>query len=104
MRTVLVIDDNPAVPQALELLFGLHDIRSIAATSPEQGLELLARERIDLVQGYQIARPAEAAQAADWLRRPEQFLGLTPMTSSPGVPANSTERRSGKRVSENRPL
>ena len=36
-------------------------------------IELLRRERIDLVQGYQIARPAEAAQAADWLRRPEQF-------------------------------
>ena len=27
MRTVLVIDDNPAVAQALSLLFGLHDIR-----------------------------------------------------------------------------
>jgi hypothetical protein len=26
MRTVLVIDDNPAVAQALALLFGLHDI------------------------------------------------------------------------------
>jgi len=49
MRTVLVIDDNPAVATALELLFHLHDIRSIAATSPEQGLTLLARERIDLV-------------------------------------------------------
>jgi len=49
MRTVLVIDDNPAVATALQLLFGLHDIRSMAATSPEQGLELLARERIDLV-------------------------------------------------------
>jgi DNA-binding NtrC family response regulator len=44
-----VIDDNPAVATALQLLFGLHDIRSMAATSPEQGLELLARERIDLV-------------------------------------------------------
>jgi predicted signal transduction protein with EAL and GGDEF domain len=36
-------------------------------------IEMLRSERIDLVQGYQIARPAEAAQAADWLRRPEQF-------------------------------
>lgn len=49
MRTVLVIDDNPAVAQALSLLFGLHDIRTLAAVSPEQGLALLARERIDLV-------------------------------------------------------
>jgi DNA-binding NtrC family response regulator len=49
MRTVLVIDDNPAVAQALALLFGLHDIRTLAAATPEQGLALLARERVDLV-------------------------------------------------------
>jgi len=49
MRTVLVIDDNPAVAQALALLFGLHDIRTLAAATPEQGLALLARERADLV-------------------------------------------------------
>ncbi len=48
MRTVLVIDDTPAVAQALELLFRLHDIRTLAALTPQQGLELLARERIDL--------------------------------------------------------
>jgi DNA-binding NtrC family response regulator len=49
MRTVLVIDDNPAVAQALALLFGLHDIRTLAAATPEQGLALLAREGADLV-------------------------------------------------------
>jgi DNA-binding NtrC family response regulator len=49
MRTVLVIDDNPAVAQALSLLFGLHDIRTLAAATPEQGLALLVRERVDLV-------------------------------------------------------
>jgi DNA-binding NtrC family response regulator len=49
MRTVLVIDDNPAVAQALSLLFGLHDIRTLAAVTPEQGLALLGRERVDLV-------------------------------------------------------
>src|SRR6202166_1066053 len=49
MRTVLVIDDNPAVAQALSLLFGLHDIRTLAAATPEQGLAALARERVDLV-------------------------------------------------------
>jgi len=49
MRTILVIDDNPAVAQALTLLFGLHDIRTIAAATPEQGLALLATQRIDLV-------------------------------------------------------
>jgi DNA-binding NtrC family response regulator len=49
MRTVLVIDDNPAVAQALTLLFGLHDIRTLAAATPEQGLAILAREGADLV-------------------------------------------------------
>ena len=49
MRTVLVIDDNPAVGTALDVLFALHDIRTLVATSPAQGLDLLAREDIDLV-------------------------------------------------------
>ena len=49
MRTVLVVDDNPAVAQALSLLFGLHDIRTLVAARPEQGLSMLARERVDLV-------------------------------------------------------
>ena len=49
MRTVLVIDDNPAVGTALDLLFGLRDIRTLTATSPAQGLEVLAGERVDLV-------------------------------------------------------
>jgi DNA-binding NtrC family response regulator len=49
MRTVLVIDDNPAVAQALSLLFGLHDIRTLTAITPQKGLATVARERIDLV-------------------------------------------------------
>src|SRR5579859_6538328 len=49
MRTVLVIDDNPAVAQALSLLFGLHDIRTLTASTPQKGLSALAHERIDLV-------------------------------------------------------
>jgi DNA-binding NtrC family response regulator len=49
MRTVLVIDDNPAVAQALSLLFGLHDIQTLTALTPQKGLALLAREPIDLV-------------------------------------------------------
>jgi DNA-binding NtrC family response regulator len=48
-RTVLIIDDQPAVAAALQLLFGLHDIRTVAAASPADGLAALARERIDLV-------------------------------------------------------
>ena len=49
MRTVLVIDDNPAVGTALDVLFGLRDIKTVVATSPAEGLAVLARERIDLV-------------------------------------------------------
>jgi DNA-binding NtrC family response regulator len=49
MRTVLIIDDNPAIAQALELLFGLHDIRTLTASTPQQGLATLSREPIDLV-------------------------------------------------------
>ncbi|HEY2676055.1 MAG TPA: sigma-54 dependent transcriptional regulator [Steroidobacteraceae bacterium] len=49
MRTVLIIDDNPAVAQALSLLFGLHDIRTLTAVAPQKGLALAAQERVDLV-------------------------------------------------------
>ncbi|MBO9664872.1 sigma-54 dependent transcriptional regulator [Dokdonella sp.] len=49
MRTVLVIDDNPAVGTALDLLLGLREIRTVIASSPEEGLAALAREDIDLV-------------------------------------------------------
>ncbi|MGC1457766.1 MAG: sigma-54 dependent transcriptional regulator [Steroidobacteraceae bacterium] len=49
MRTVLVIDDNPAVGTALSLLFGLHDITTLTAASPDAGLAVLARISVDLV-------------------------------------------------------
>ncbi|WP_028102961.1 sigma-54-dependent transcriptional regulator [Pseudoduganella violaceinigra] len=51
MPTVLIIDDNAAVAVALEVLFSLHDIESLRAASPEEGLDLLDRHgaAIDLV-------------------------------------------------------
>jgi DNA-binding NtrC family response regulator len=49
MRTILVIDDNPAVGTALSLLFGLHDITTLTAASPEAGLATLARTSVSLV-------------------------------------------------------
>ncbi|MEZ0471013.1 sigma-54-dependent transcriptional regulator [Luteimonas salinilitoris] len=49
MPNVLVIDDNPAVATALEMLFSLHDIDTVAADSPEAGLDALEREPFDLV-------------------------------------------------------
>ena len=49
MPTILIIDDNPAVATALDTLFSLHDIDTRAATTPDEGLALLAREPVDLV-------------------------------------------------------
>jgi DNA-binding NtrC family response regulator len=49
MRTVLIIDDQCAVRDALSLLLSLHEIRPLAAPSPEEGLALLERERVDVV-------------------------------------------------------
>ena len=45
MRTVLIIDDNPAVGEALSLLLSLHDIRPLYAASPDDGLAVLQREQ-----------------------------------------------------------
>lgn len=49
MPTILIIDDNPAVATALDVLLSLHDLRTLCANSPEEGLALLAREPVDLV-------------------------------------------------------
>ena len=49
MPTLLVIDDNPAVATALEMLFSLHDIDVVHAESPRQGLQRLRDDGIDLV-------------------------------------------------------
>ena len=49
MRTVLVIDDNPAVGTALGMLFGLHDISTLTAASPAAGLASLGEHSVDLV-------------------------------------------------------
>jgi DNA-binding NtrC family response regulator len=49
MRTVLIIDDNPAVGEALSLLLSLHDIRALIAHTPEAGLALLSRGHVDVV-------------------------------------------------------
>jgi DNA-binding NtrC family response regulator len=49
MRTVLIIDDNPAVGEALSLALSLHEIRPLSALTPEQGLALLEHESVDVV-------------------------------------------------------
>jgi len=47
--TILVIDDNPAVATALEVLFSLRDITTVRADSPASGLAVLEREPVDAV-------------------------------------------------------
>jgi DNA-binding NtrC family response regulator len=49
MPTVLVIDDNPSVATALEVLFSLQDIDTLRALTPDEGLAMLARQSVDLV-------------------------------------------------------
>ncbi len=49
MPTVLIIDDNPAVSKALDVLFSLHDIATLHASSPAAGLALLDHGGVDLV-------------------------------------------------------
>jgi len=49
MRTVLIIDDQAAVRDALSLLLSLNEIRPLTAAMPDEGLALLARERVDVV-------------------------------------------------------
>src|SRR5574337_1303637 len=48
-RTVLIIDDNPAVGEALSLALSLHEIRPLTALTPDGGLAVLEREAVDVV-------------------------------------------------------
>lgn len=49
MRSVLIIDDNPSVGEALSLFLSIHDIRPLVAADPDEGLAKLATERVDVV-------------------------------------------------------
>ena len=49
MSTVLIIDDNPDILDALELLLTLHQHRVIMASSAKQALLSVDRQNIDLV-------------------------------------------------------
>jgi len=49
MLKVLIVDDQPAVRTALEVLFALHGLESLTAKSPEEALDLVVREDIGAV-------------------------------------------------------
>jgi DNA-binding NtrC family response regulator len=46
---VLIVDDNPAVCTALELLFELHGLSSVVTSRPDEALAVVAREDIGVV-------------------------------------------------------
>ncbi len=48
-RTILVIDDSEAVRTALDVLLSMHGAKVFGAESAASGLDLLAREPVDLV-------------------------------------------------------
>jgi DNA-binding NtrC family response regulator len=48
-RTVLVIDDSEAVRTALDVLLSMHGARVVGADSAAAGMDVLAREPVDLV-------------------------------------------------------
>jgi DNA-binding NtrC family response regulator len=49
VAAVLIIDDNEAVRRALELVYSLHDIETVSAGSPAEGLALMEASDVDLV-------------------------------------------------------
>jgi DNA-binding NtrC family response regulator len=49
MHKVLIIDDKPSVGEALALLLSLRDIDTLVATTPAEGLALLAQHPVGLV-------------------------------------------------------
>ncbi|MFC3031045.1 sigma-54-dependent transcriptional regulator [Pseudoalteromonas fenneropenaei] len=48
-KRVLIIDDQPDVGVALSVLFKLNQLEPLVALSPEQSLQILANEHIDIV-------------------------------------------------------
>ncbi|MEM6485663.1 MAG: sigma-54 dependent transcriptional regulator [Pseudomonadota bacterium] len=48
-QTVLVIDDNQGVRTALSVLFSVHDLQCVTASSMEEGLTLLRERSVNLV-------------------------------------------------------
>jgi DNA-binding NtrC family response regulator len=49
VSSILIIDDNQGVCSALEILLSLHDLKTMSASTPEEGLSLLAAHEVNLV-------------------------------------------------------
>ena len=49
MKSVLIVEDQPAVAKALSLLFELHDVESVLASGPDDAIRALGQHEIGLV-------------------------------------------------------
>jgi DNA-binding NtrC family response regulator len=65
---VLVVDDQPAVCAALELLFDVHGLETLTARTPEQALELVRSEDLGVVlQDMNFHRDATSGEEGEAL-------------------------------------
>ena len=72
MSTILVIDDNPAVATALEVLFSLHDLRTISAESPQARLAVRSLQTKDILGSFGIPGVTEwrgAEMGRSWVTK-----------------------------------
>ena len=86
MPNILVIDDNPSVATALEVLFSIRKLRTLGVDSPSAALELLEREPIDLVIqdmnfGLDTTSGGEGAQLFHDIRRAHPGLPVILLTA-----------------------
>src|SRR6478609_4983350 len=67
---ILVVDDQPAVCAALELLFDVHGLETLTARSPERALELVRSEDLGVVlQDMNYHRDATSGEEGEALLR-----------------------------------
>jgi DNA-binding NtrC family response regulator len=65
---VLIVDDQPAVLAALELLFDVHGFETVAARTPERALELVRSEELGVVlQDMNFHRDATSGEEGEAL-------------------------------------
>ena len=65
---VLIVDDQPAVLAALELLFDVHGFQTLAARTPERALELVRSEELGVVlQDMNFHRDATSGEEGEAL-------------------------------------
>ncbi|MEJ2085147.1 MAG: sigma-54 dependent transcriptional regulator [Acidobacteriota bacterium] len=64
MYPVLIVDDQPAIVRALELLFDLHDLPSLSASSPEEAIDVARRHELGaVIQDMNFARNETSGEA-----------------------------------------